>query len=300
MRLGAILTCHNRKAKTLACLAALYRCARPVDVALEVFLVDDGSTDGTGEAVAREFPEVTVLRGDGSLFWNGGMRVAFDAAAARSVDAMLWLNDDTLLSADALTVMLAASRTVSQRGGPGAIVVGAVSDPVTGELTYGGLTRKDRWKQTTFSLVPRSDVVVECETLNGNCVLVPAAVYRTIGNLESQFSHGLGDLDYGLRARAAGIRVWAAPGFVGVCARNSNAGTFADASLPLRVRWKKMLSFKGLPARPWAVFTRRHCGPLWFLFWVLPYARLVLSATRMVRSPGGTKALDVSREEKPS
>jgi hypothetical protein len=41
------------------------------------------SSDGTSEAVCEAFPQASILRGQGSLFWNGGMRVAFEAAMQR-------------------------------------------------------------------------------------------------------------------------------------------------------------------------------------------------------------------------
>ena len=64
---------------TLACLRSLGAQQVP-GVALDVFVLDDASSDGTSEAVAEQFPEVTVLHGDGELYWNGGMRRAIAAA----------------------------------------------------------------------------------------------------------------------------------------------------------------------------------------------------------------------------
>ena len=60
-----------QKDLTVACLESLG--AQRVDgVVLEAFVLDDASSDGTGAAVAERFPEVTLLRGTGSLYWNGG------------------------------------------------------------------------------------------------------------------------------------------------------------------------------------------------------------------------------------
>jgi len=300
LKLGVIMTCHNRKAKTLACLSALFESELPQQTTLHVFLVDDGSLDGTSEAIASDFPTVKIVHGNGSLYWNGGMRTAADVALAHGVDAMLWLNDDTLIFRTALTTLFETSRAIAQIIGKEAIIVGAVCDPVTGSLTYGGLNRLSRWRRTTFSLLPCSEVAVECETLNGNCALIPASVFREIGNLEPRFSHGLGDLDYGLRARKAGFEVWVAPGFVGTCSRNVPAGTFSDGSLSLSNRLRRMLGPKGLPLKPWLVFTRRHCGPLWFFYWLFPYARLVLSAARLVKFRDSTKMRDDYSGKKPS
>jgi GT2 family glycosyltransferase len=101
MKIAVLMTCHNRREDArLSCCA--HASALPAGLAFDVFLVDDGSTDGTSAGVAAEYPDVHLIGGDGSLFWNGGMRRAFDAALRGTFDAYLWLNDDTMLYPDAL------------------------------------------------------------------------------------------------------------------------------------------------------------------------------------------------------
>src|SRR3954466_15183881 len=89
MRISALITCHNRREKTVACLEALYKNSLPTAL-LTVVLVDDGSTDGTSEAVAEQFPDVIIHRGDGSLFWNKGMHIAHTIAEKLDPDFYLW------------------------------------------------------------------------------------------------------------------------------------------------------------------------------------------------------------------
>ncbi|WP_333410708.1 hypothetical protein [Microcoleus sp. LAD1_D5] len=47
-RIAVLLTCFNRKQKTLACLEALFNQTLPADTSLTTYLVDDASTDGIG------------------------------------------------------------------------------------------------------------------------------------------------------------------------------------------------------------------------------------------------------------
>lgn len=276
MKIAILITCYNRKEKTLACLEALLKNSLPKEYSLEVFLVDDGSTDGTEKAVHERYPQVNIIRGNGSLYWNGGMRVAFAAALEKFFDYYLWLNDDTLLYPTAVATLIKTSRDLQANQGRSVIVVGSTQDESDGRLTYGGVVRPRKWKATTFTLVVPRDVPVKCETMNGNCVLIPREIAEVVGNMEPKFAHAMGDQDYGLRARYAGFSVWVMAGFAGKCSRNAAIGSFNDASLPVSVRLRKMMQPKGLPPSSWRIFTQRHAGIFWPAFWLWPYAKVML------------------------
>lgn len=274
----ALLTCFNRRETTLECLRALgaNQCRELVD--LWAVLVDDGSNDGTAQAVRAEFPWVEVVTSSGNLFWCRGMHLAFETALRTGFDHYLWLNDDTMLWPDALARLLACEAQLRVHTDEPVIVVGSTADPVSGVCTYGGNRRP--WRLRPFSVervVPTADAQ-RCDTLTGNVVLIPARAAQRVGNLDPAFEHAMGDTDYGLRARRCGVELWVAPQMHGSCADNPPAGTYLDASLPLAIRWRRMLHRKGLPWRSWLVFTRRHTGILWPLYFVWPYAKLVVAS----------------------
>ncbi|NDP47670.1 MAG: glycosyltransferase family 2 protein [Sulfuriferula multivorans] len=271
--LAVIMTAFNRKAKTLAALQALASNVELDDVDLTVVLVDDGSTDGTAEAVAQAFPWVQVTHGDGSLFWCRGMHRAFELAMHSGYDYYLWLNDDTILYPDAVSRMIRCHVDIYKRLAKQVIVVGSTVDDQTGKLTYGGELRPSRWRPTTLTRVVPGDVAQKCDSMNGNFVLIPAEAAKKVGNLDPAFEHAMGDTDYALRAGRVGVDLWVAPGVFGTCGHNSVAGTYLDTSLSFSRRWKHFLSRKGLPWRSWMIFTRRHAGPAWLLFFAVPYVK---------------------------
>jgi GT2 family glycosyltransferase len=272
VRIAALMTCHNRVACTTQSVRALKAQIVP-GISLDLFLVDDGSKDGTAQAVINIFPQATILTGDGKLFWCGGMRLAFEQAINKNYDFYFWLNDDTILDQDALVRMLGAYREASARLCDAAIIVGSTRDPETGLFSYGGWNQFKKtsglisWEKTP----PDMDVPISCDTINGNCVLVSKAVVDRIGNIDAAFQQGLGDIDYGLRAIKNGCQIQIAPGYYGTCTINDNSGLWMDGRLPLYLRWQKLLGPKGLPVKAWGVFTYRHKGHLWFLSWLAPY-----------------------------
>lgn len=272
----AALTCHNRRPKTLACLGAFFAQNCRGRVQLRACLVDAGSTDGTPQAVRERFPQVELTLRDESLFWCGGMRIALEQAAKERPDYFLWLNDDTTLYPDALDRMFAAHACLQARDAGRHILVGSTRDPLTGELTYGGVARASRWHPFRFRHVPPGGQPRPCDTLEGNCVLLDRATAERVGALDGAFTHGIGDTDYGLRARRLGCRLWVAPGFAGSCAANDPRESWDSGRLPLRERWAKVRGTKSLPPREHKIFTRRHGGVLWPLFWSLPYVRAIL------------------------
>lgn len=282
-RLIAAMTSFNRRSATLACLARFESAARQAGLEPNAVLVDDGSTDGTAAAVREQYPWVDVMVGDGSLFWNRGMHQAQARVMGQTPDYLLWLNDDTELLPDSISRLLETEHILSHKHGQPVMIVGSTADRGTGRLTYGGHVAPQRWRPFTYQRAWHETQPVECHVVNGNVVLIPMQIAQTVGNLDPVFEHAMGDTDYALRTRAAGFRVFVAPGFVGHCSNNPALGTYRDSSLPLSVRWKKMMSRKGLPPRSWGHFTRRHGGLIWPVYFVWPYFKLVVNGARRAR-----------------
>lgn len=278
--IAVILTCHNRKDKTLTCLKDLMNQDGISNVDLDVYLVDDGSTDGTSDAVKQNFPRVNVLQGDGTLYWNGGMRYAFSVAIKSDYDYYLWLNDDTYLYSNALKVLLKTSN-VKQRERKDVIVTGTIVDTNTKKENFGGRNIKSKFQPLKFIMVKSKNELQLCDTFNGNVVLIPHKVAQEIGNISQEFSkqHG-GDIDYGLRAKYAGFESWVAPGVIGTCSSNPLTGTIFDTSLCLKERRKIMNTPRGVPpAKEWMIFTKRHAGFLWPFYWFRTIIRVIFPWT---------------------
>jgi len=285
MRIAVLLTCHNRRETTLDALRALFAQDLPPGVFLIAYLVDDGSADGTGEAVLRNFPRVRLLHGDGTLYWSRGMRWAYGEALAEGYDFYLWLNDDVMLHPDAIRTLLATSDALRTGGLARLIVVGSTGDPETGQTTYGGVVRSSRLHPLKFRLLEPAADPQPCATMNGNVVLISQSAAEAAGNISQVFSHGIGDFDYGLQAVKQGCSIWLAPGYAGSCRQNTVANTWRDPSLSVRKCLRLLTGIKGLPPGPYRRYARAHAGPLWPLFWLAPYVRAILYLA--VRRIGG-------------
>ena len=268
------LACFNRREKTLRCLESLKKLHAPPSVRLQTYLVDDASPDGTGQAVRDQFPDVRLIEGNGNLFWGGGMHLAFGTAMQEGHDFYLWLNDDEDLFPDLIPRLLDTYQTVSDHGKRPAIIVGSSCDPDNGQPTYGGRFRP-HFSPVNFQYIPPHPTEPrECETMNGNIVLIPADVSKAVGNIDPRFRQQMGDFDYGLRARRLGIDVWLCPGFVGTCAPNTVKNRWKSRATSLRQRLKIVNTPLGLPFRDWLTFAARHGGVFGLLFGLAAYRRV--------------------------
>lgn len=263
-RIAALITCHNRLELTASCIRGL-KASRVENVRLDVFLTDDGSTDGTSTQVRSEFPDVTLIPADGSLFWCRGMELAWRTALKHRYDSYLLVNDDVELDDDAVARLHEiANRAKAARTEP-SIIVASLKDPVTGSISYGGYQRTSKWHPARLRLVQPDPVrTIDVDTFNGNLVYVPSSVVTKVGIVDPVFSHATGDIDYGFRAKKAGISIVLAPGTFGSCRRNQSV------TQDLRAIFGR----KGLPLRDWLVFTRRHSARgTWLFAFSGPYVK---------------------------
>jgi len=247
--IAVLLTCYNRREKTLGCLRSLYRCNLPETYVLDIFLVDDGSSDGTSEAVAKEFPLVHVILGNGQLYWNRGMHLAWDTAVkSGNFDFYLWLNDDVELLPNAIVDLLEVSHANNT------IVVGSMKSRSENKATYGGRDLKG-------NLITPNGVPQVCNAFNGNLVLIPDSIYQRIGNLDPIFQHCIGDFDYALRAKKNGIKSFISTEYSGYCEEHSSLPQWCLPEVPFRKRIKALYSPLGNShPKYYFIFAFRHYG----------------------------------------
>ncbi|MBW8332457.1 MAG: glycosyltransferase family 2 protein [Prolixibacteraceae bacterium] len=246
--IATLITCHNRKEKTLQCLNSLFNCELPEGYSLDIFLVDDGSSDSTTEAIKTSFREVNIIQGNGNLYWNRGMHLAWKTAAkVKDYDFYLWLNDDTFLKANAIETIFNNYKTVNNHS----IICGVCHSQKSLNLTFGGYD-----KYTYKRIIPTGKPEI-CHYFNGNIVLVPKSVYKLVGNLDPVFHHSIGDFDYGLRALKKGITSYITSEIIAYCEHN-DLPRWCNPNFKLRERIS--IFYRPLGAEPFLHFrfAKRH------------------------------------------
>jgi len=273
--IAVLLTCFNRLQKTLKCLQVVFSQSLSDNLNLTVLLVDDGSTDGTADAVRQAYPKVQILTGDGNLFWNGGMHLAFGKALEEGYDYYLWLNDDTYFHDGAIRKLLDLHLELTDKGKEESILIGVSKDPISGSFSYGGYRRTSSLNPIGLTLIPPTEDIQLCDTFCGNFVLIPKQVTNKVGNIDPSYKHRWGDVDYGLRARKLGCLLWVTPGLLADCEDNPMADRWRDPTLSVRERIQNLHSIRGLGKEDWPKFTLRHGGIFWPFIWARPYLRII-------------------------
>lgn len=249
--LAVLLTVFNRRDKTLECLNRLYN-QLPIDgCQVDVYLTDDGCTDGTPEAIALQYPEVYIIKGDGNLYWNRGMYTAWQEAAKKNYDYYLWLNDDTFIFDNTLRNLLDYSNKTNSK----AIIVAAICSSDRKKTTYGGYDKN--------GILSPDGTLQKCVTFVGNCVLIPKIVFYAVGNLDWRFKHAIGDLDYGYRVKKAGFDIYLSKEYLGICDLNPQLPLWARKEVPFIKRIKNLYSPLGYAEPiPFFFYEKRTFGIL--------------------------------------
>ncbi len=207
--IAVIVPVHNRRETTLVFLRQL-RAAGVDGIDLKVIIVDDGSTDGTSEAVRRQDPEVTILRGDGNLWWTGAVRKGAEYALGRGHETLLIMNDDLELDKRFLAELLKVARA-----NPDALIssikLNRTKDGQEKIITAGsiasGVLREVKVLHADEPLREDLPEVLECDMLTGSSLLIRANVFQKIGMFDDKdCPQQHGDLDFTLRASRSGFR----------------------------------------------------------------------------------------------
>nr|WP_299381562.1 hypothetical protein [Allomuricauda sp.] len=275
-KLAVLLTCFNRKEKTVAALTALNVAFKnsTENWQMSIYLTDDGSTDGTSEAVSEHFPEAIILKGNGSLYWAGGMRNSWGEAVKGGYDAYLLLNDDTNVYPELLDKAVKTHGFCLANFGKGGIYVGTTVDSETKKVTYGGSIFKNRFLAKLSRVSPK-DHPVSCQLGNANIMWVSNNVVDEIGILSTGYVHGMADYDYTLKAGKKNIPCLIMPGIVGECINDHKDPYLKFFKLNLKERFKMLHHPIGFDFVSQAHHMRKHFPLRYPLFVLVGYVKVL-------------------------
>ncbi|HTV87218.1 MAG TPA: glycosyltransferase family 2 protein [Dyella sp.] len=193
------------------CVNSVLACSMP----LQLLLIDNKSTDGMPQAIARareKDPRLTVIYNHANLGFGPAINLA--AAQARG-EALLILNPDCLLQESALQRLLAVLASERKVGVIGAVVCDAkgVPDPASYRRdpvmarALSTLFKRDGDGEGVNIEGDMPDHVVEAEAISGAVMLMPRRVFDWLGGFDEKYFLHCEDLDICRRARDGGWRV---------------------------------------------------------------------------------------------
>lgn len=241
-KISLVIVNWNGSIDTANCLSSVKKMRSP-DVKLETVMVDNGSTDGSVARLSQAFPWVTLLALDKNLGFTGGNNTGIRYAMLHKAEYIWLLNNDTMVHPDALKLVEAfADSNVGIAGSkiyfaPGHEYhndrytkneLGKVFWYAGGRIDWDNMYASHRGVDEVDA--GQYDDAQETPFVTGCSMMIKREVVERIGELDDKFYLYLEDLDYGLRAKAAGYHLVYYPKSV---IWHVNAGSSGGAGNPI-------------------------------------------------------------------
>jgi len=180
----------------------------------EVAVIDNGSNDGTSEYLRREFPRVHIVETGKNLGYACGFNAGLEYAALQAAEYFLVMNNDTVIDQSALSALVETAATVDRAAfvtgkvyyydKPDTLqTVGKRGHPIHLNDAHIGMGEKDNGQY---------EQVAEREFADDVFTLVSRRMYDEVGGYDPQFFLQAEELDWQLRAKKVGWRIYYTPG----------------------------------------------------------------------------------------
>ncbi len=223
---AVIVPTWNRKSDVIACVVALLQSDYEH---LAIVVVDNGSVDGTADALCDRFGDsVVVLRNRENLGYAGGNNVGIRWAMERDAKYVCLVNNDAEAPPEFVSAMVAAAESAPRIGAVGCRNL-ELENPsrlwgAYGALTYGPFVvrMEGQGRPDTAEWQVRKDV----DWVVGNGSLWSCAAIDEVGLLDEDLFAYHDDVDWSVRFRRAGYRVF----YAGDVAIHHRGGGTSDPS----------------------------------------------------------------------
>jgi len=283
-KIAVLLTCFNRKEKTLSALDSLFKATNASIEPLEitVYLTDDGSTDGTSKAVLEKFPDTIVLYGDGNLFWANGMINSWTEALKKKYDFYLLLNDDTELLENSLVTLFDVHKKCQNNFNQDGVYIGSTLDKKTQEISYGGAVLISKFKYTFYKIIPDGEIHL-CDLGNANIMMVSNAVVEKVGILSKGYAHGVADFDYTLKCKKKNIPVVVAAKYCGYCTNDHKGMYYNFDKKSFKERIQYLYSPTGIAFKSRLLFMRKFFPLRYPIFFIVGWFKVLFPKFYMTK-----------------
>lgn len=204
-KVSIIVLNWNGKDDTIQCLSSLERINYPN---FEIIVTDNGSTDGSFEAISHAFPNIKTLQNRRNLGYAGGNNRGIQHAISSGTDYILILNNDTFVDENILlhltnaTNYLPAKSIISPK-------IFFYDDPE--RIWFAGSAWKD--ESCTFEHIGHSELdspafrrTVEISYASGCALFAPSSAFEDVGLFDEEFFLTYEETDWCYRARRRGYR----------------------------------------------------------------------------------------------
>jgi len=174
-----------------------------------IVVINDGSTDGSGNWIIENYPNIHLLNGDGDLWWTGsinlGVKYAVDSLGADYV--LLW-NDDVFLDKEYFQIL----SDFLKKTHPLNYICGSricYESDKNKVWSAGGYFSKWTGEKYTIRNIKETKGMLDCQWQPGMGTLVPSFVMeeRNIWWDEKRYPQYYGDSDFTLKCIENGIPV---------------------------------------------------------------------------------------------
>ena len=251
-RLGVVILNWNGRHHLLACLQSLVNCRPESDL---IVVVDNGSVDGSAEAVEASFPEVVVIRNEQNLGFAQANNMGSRVAVERGCDWVLILNNDTIVDREALGLLMSATAA------PNVGVINPLIVDMDNRIWFSGGTFK-RWAGSishSHDPVDRDGGLLDITTATGCAMLVAARTVLELGPFDERYFIYFEDSDLSATLRRRGKRIVLQP--AAVVQHKISADSLQNAPTGffyyLNTRNRLLFTRHHLPTLVWLIFLAR-------------------------------------------
>lgn len=209
MTIFVLIPVFNRLEHTRTVLQALRR--QTLAAQLHIVVINDGSTDETAGYLAAQ-PDITVLNGDGNLWWGGAIQLGLEYVQKRrptDADYVLFLNNDTWFEPEYVALLVEESKAAN-----GAAIGSVIHEPdrdppmtsLGARIDINRCAVWDKLSELSADEIRNPASVYPVDALSGRGTLYPARLFERYGQMRTcMLPHYMADYEVAMRFARHGV-----------------------------------------------------------------------------------------------